>query len=85
MPLDALTAARYNPAKEDEFMFLNILMALALLTVLGTLILGMINLTKTGEEALLKSNKLMRIRIMAQGVAIAVLFIAIWAKKNAGG
>ena len=66
-------------------MFLNILMALALLTVLGTLILGMINLTKTGEEALLKSNKLMRIRIVAQGAAIAVLFIAIWAKKNAGG
>jgi len=66
-------------------MFLNVLMGLALLTVLGTLILGMINLTKADETAQLKSNKLMRVRIMAQAVAIGVLFIAITLKKQAGG
>ena len=66
-------------------MVLNILMGLALLTVLGTLVMGMINLTKTDEASQIKSNKLMRIRVGAQAVAIVILLVAVYLKKQAGG
>lgn len=66
-------------------MFLNILMVLALLTVLGTLVLGMINLTKTDEASQIKSNKLMRVRVIAQAVAVGLLFLVVMAKRSAGG
>ena len=66
-------------------MVLNILMGLALLTVLGTLVMGMINLTKTDEASQLKSNKLMRIRVGAQAVAIVILLVAVYLKKQSGG
>ncbi|MBL4870595.1 MAG: twin transmembrane helix small protein [Robiginitomaculum sp.] len=65
-------------------MFLNILMAGALLTVAVTLVLGMINMLKTDKAAQLKSNKLMRMRVMAQAVAICILMLALYLKKNAG-
>lgn len=65
-------------------MFLNILMALALLTVLGTLILGMLNMRNTGEEARQKSNTLMRWRVGSQLVAFAILALAIYLKQNSG-
>ncbi len=65
-------------------MFLNILMVLALLTVLGTLVLGMINLTKADEASQIKSNKLMRVRIIAQVVAVGLLLLIVLAKKGAG-
>jgi hypothetical protein len=63
-------------------MFLNILIAIALLTVLVTLILGMINLAKTGPEARLKSNKLMRIRVIAQAIAVGILFLSLYLKSQ---
>ena len=62
----------------------NIVIAIALLTVLGTLVLGMANMRKTGEEARMKSNKLMRIRVMAQAVAVGALFLMLYLKSNAG-
>ncbi len=65
-------------------MFLNILMGLALLTVAVTLVLGMINMLKTDKESQLKSNKLMRMRVMAQAAAICILMLALYLKKNAG-
>ncbi len=66
-------------------MVLNILMGLALLTVLGTLVMGMINLTKTDEASQIKSNKLMRIRVGAQAVAIVILLVSVYLKKHAVG
>ncbi|HFB54937.1 MAG TPA: twin transmembrane helix small protein [Hellea balneolensis] len=66
-------------------MLLNILMAVALLTVLGTLVLGMINLVKPGEEAQLKSNKLMRWRVIAQACAIGIFMLVVAVKKQNGG
>ena len=65
-------------------MFLNILMAIALLTVLGTLILGMLNLAKTGQAAREKSNKLMRLRVIAQAVAVGILFLSLYRKSQGG-
>lgn len=65
-------------------MLANIIIAIALLTVLGTLILGMLNMRKTGEEARMKSNKLMRIRVMAQAVAVGALFLMLYLKSNSG-
>lgn len=63
-------------------MLANILIFGALLIVLATLILGMFALMDKSPEARLRSNKLMRYRVMAQGVAVAVFFIAVLMKKN---
>jgi hypothetical protein len=65
-------------------MFLNLLMAAALLTVFGTLVLGMINMAKPGEEAQLKSNKLMRVRVVAQACAIGIFVLVVYIKKQNG-
>lgn len=66
-------------------MILNILMVIALLTVLGTLVLGMINLVRTDEASQVKSNKLMRVRVVAQAVAVGLLVLIVVMKKSAGG
>jgi len=64
----------------------NIIIALALLTVLGTLVLGMLNgmlnMRKTGEEARMNSNKLMRYRVFAQAVAVGVLFLMLYLRSK---
>ncbi len=65
-------------------MFLNVLMVAALLTVAVTLVLGMVNMLKTDKASQIKSNKLMRIRVMAQAAAIGILFLALYLKKNTG-
>ncbi len=64
---------------------LNIIVALALLTVLGTLVMGMWNMRKPGMEARMLSNRLMRIRVLAQAVAIAVFLVIIALKHQAAG
>ena len=61
-------------------MLANIVIIVALLTVLITLVLGMLNMRKTGEEARLKSNKLMRVRVFAQAVAVGALFLMLYLK-----
>lgn len=66
-------------------MVLNIIMFGALFTVLLTLVFGMINLRAEGEAARIRSNKLMRLRVVAQAVAVLVLFISIYLKNKAGG
>ena len=65
-------------------MFLNIVVALALLVVLGTLVLGMLNMAKTGQAAREKSNKLMRYRVFAQAIAVGALFLALYLKSKTG-
>ncbi|MEE9273344.1 MAG: twin transmembrane helix small protein [Robiginitomaculum sp.] len=66
-------------------MVFNILMALALLTVLVTLVLGMINLTRKDKASQIKSNKLMRVRVIAQAIAVLILLLIVMAKRQAGG
>ncbi len=65
-------------------MIINILIALALVTVFVTLILGALNMRKTGKEARLRSNKLMRIRVASQFVAVILLFAMIYLKSRSG-
>jgi hypothetical protein len=50
------------------------LLAAAVLATLGVLIVGIVGMAKGGEFNKRYSNKLMRLRILTQGVAI-VLFI----------
>jgi len=66
-------------------MIINILIALALLTVFVTLILGALNMRKTDMEARLRSNKLMRIRVASQFVAVILLVVMIYIKSKARG
>lgn len=65
-------------------MFLNILMGAALLTVFGTLIFGFANLGKTDKASQMKANKLMRIRVAGQAVAIAILCVIVYVKSKTG-
>lgn len=62
----------------------NILMGLALLTVFGTLVMGVFHIGKTDVESQLKSNKLMRVRVGAQACAIVILCLAVYFKSKTG-
>ena len=55
-------------------MLLNILVALALLAVLGTLLFGVLTMARGGDDAR-KSNKLMQYRVMLQGAALILLLV----------
>jgi type II secretory pathway pseudopilin PulG len=55
-------------------MLLNILVALALLAVLGTLLFGVFTMARGGDDAR-KSNKLMQYRVMLQGAALVLLLV----------
>ena len=66
-------------------MILNILIVLAVLTVVASLVLGGINMRKAGEEARLKANKLMRLRIIAQLSAVAFLVILVVVRSKSQG
>ena len=55
-------------------MFLNILVGLALLSVLGVLAAGMIGLVRPDGDPR-RSNKLMQYRVMLQGAALLLLVI----------
>ena len=56
--------------------FFFILALISMLGVLGSLLFGVIAMTKGGEEDRKTSNKLMRMRIILQGAAILFLFIS---------
>ena len=53
--------------------FLTIGFYLALAVLLVILVLGLVNLTRTDENQPSRSNKLMRLRVLVQAVAIALL------------
>ena len=54
-----------------------ILMGLALGAVVAALLIGLFFMVKEGKENAKKSNKLMQARVILQGVAIALIFLAI--------
>lgn len=55
-----------------------ILVAVAVLTVLAILMFGIGNFGRGGEDAAKKSNKLMRWRIYAQAVAVALILLFVY-------
>jgi hypothetical protein len=54
------------------------LIPIALITVASVLAFGIYALFRGGEFGRSYSNKLMRLRVLAQAVAIAVLVAAVW-------
>lgn len=63
----------------------NILIPLALLAVFATLCVGLYSLFRGGDFARSNSNKLMRLRVLLQFVAVLLLVAAfIWRGKTGG-
>ena len=56
----------------------DVLVPVALLAVLGALLFGIYTLFRGGEFGRSYSNKLMRLRVVLQFVAILVLCAAVW-------
>ncbi len=63
---------------------LDVLIILAILAVAVTLGFGIRSLYQTGPEARSRSNKLMRLRVALQAVAVLLLVIAMWWKSTHG-
>ncbi len=55
-----------------------ILMFLAMAAVLASLFLGVFVMAKGGESNKKHSNKLMRMRVMLQGLAVLLFILAVW-------
>lgn len=54
---------------------LYILIPLGLLATLAALLVGIANMRKDGLEARRKSNKMMQLRVVAQGATLLVIFL----------
>lgn len=65
-------------------LFLTILIIVSALAVLVTLGLGLFSLMRGGEFAQKHSNRLMRLRVVFQAIAIVVLLGAILIQRNMG-
>lgn len=64
---------------------LDILIILAIIAVAITLAFGIRSLYQTGPEARSRSNRLMRLRVALQALAVALLVAAMWWKSTQGG
>ncbi|WP_309644778.1 twin transmembrane helix small protein [Phenylobacterium sp.] len=65
--------------------FFQYLIPLTLLAVTATLFVGLFALFRGGDFNRSYSNKLMRLRVLLQAIAVAVLVAAVWWRHNAGG
>lgn len=66
-------------------MTFNILIPLAIAAVTLTLGFGIYSLYRGGDFARSNSNKLMRLRVGLQAVAIVLLMAGLWWKNSQGG
>lgn len=57
-----------------------LLVPIAVLAVAAVLVLGLINLARGGSPE--RSQKLMRMRVLLQAVAIVIALLAIWALRG---
>lgn len=57
--------------------FFFVLMLGAMLAVLGTLFIGLFTMARGGEFAAKHSNRLMRLRVWLQGLAIVLFLLAV--------
>ncbi|MBX9460177.1 MAG: twin transmembrane helix small protein [Brevundimonas sp.] len=62
----------------------DILIFVAIAAVAVTLGFGIRSLYKTGPEARSRSNKLMRLRVALQALAVILLVVAMWWKSTYG-
>lgn len=58
---------------------------IAMLAVVGVLVFGIVNLYRGDEKSRSRSNKLMRLRVVLQFVAILILLVILWVRQNYGG
>ena len=63
---------------------INILILVAILAVTVTLGFGIYSLHKGGDEDRSRSNRLMRLRVGLQAVAIVLLCVGMWWKSTQG-
>ncbi|WP_312160792.1 twin transmembrane helix small protein [Phenylobacterium sp.] len=61
------------------------LIPISLAAVTITLFVGLYALFRGGEFGRSYSNKLMRLRVVLQAIAIAVLVLAVWWRAKSGG
>ena len=61
------------------------LLGVALAAVFITLCFGIYSMMKGGQYARSNSNKLMRLRVALQFVAVLILVAAFWVKRGGGG
>lgn len=64
---------------------LDILLVAAILAVFITLCVGVYSLMRGGEFARSHSNKLMRLRVILQFIAVIILMAAFWWRGTHGG
>ena len=62
----------------------DILILIAIAAVAITLAFGIRSLYQTGPEARSHSNRLMRLRVALQALAVALLVVAMWWKSTHG-
>jgi hypothetical protein len=62
-------------------MFLTVMVILGMLATLGTLIFGMIGVVRKDADAA-RSNKLMRLRVIFQGVTLVLFALLILATQH---
>lgn len=63
----------------------DILVFVAIAAVAVTLGFGIRSLYQTGPEARSRSNRLMRLRVALQALAVILLVVAMWWKSTHGG
>jgi len=56
-------------------MYLQIAFYISLAVLFGVLIFGLVNMTRSDDGQASRSNKLMRLRVMAQAVVIGILIL----------
>lgn len=61
---------------------IDILIVIALVGVVASLLMGVINLYRNSAESRTRSNKLMRLRVILQAVAIVLLVVGVAIKKS---
>jgi FtsH-binding integral membrane protein len=61
---------------------INIAIFVAMGLVLAALVAGIVNLSMTSDKARSRSNQLMRLRVLAQFLAIVLLMVGFWLKTR---
>ncbi len=62
--------------------FFFILMIIAMILVLASLVVGIVSMIKGGEFNKKYGNKLMRMRVTLQGLALGLFVLAVWAQNS---
>ncbi|UAB87940.1 twin transmembrane helix small protein [Ruegeria sp. SCSIO 43209] len=61
-----------------------VILLLAMAAVVVVLVMGIANFGKPGKEAALKSNKLMRLRILFQFIAVLLIVLYVYLRGQGG-